>query len=134
MNRITNVRIYARKCVGPSMEPTIYSDNIVFAEHLSAQFQKIKRGDIIITQSPFNPKHNICKRVIAIPGDKVRKGFFSQIVPKGHVWLEGDNKYNSFDSWNYGPVPQGLIRGRVVCRIWPLSQIKLLTNSTKSNV
>lgn len=64
------------------MEPTIYSDNVVFAERMSAYLQKIKRGDIVISQSPFNPKHNICKRVIAVPGDRVRTGFFSQIVSK----------------------------------------------------
>lgn len=28
-------------------------------------------------------------------------------VPKGHVWLEGDNSENSIDSRTYGPVPMG---------------------------
>ncbi len=41
------------------------------------------------------------------------------VVPTGRVWLQGDNLHNSTDSRVYGPVPHGLIRGRVLCRIWP---------------
>jgi signal peptidase I len=40
-------------------------------------------------------------------------------VPRGHVWLEGDNARNSTDSRAYGPVPAALLRGRVVARVWP---------------
>lgn len=44
------------------------------------------------------------------------------IVPKGHVWLEGDNSENSLDSRFYGPVPMGLIESRVFCRLLPIKQ------------
>jgi hypothetical protein len=27
------------------------------------------------------------------------------LIPRGHVWLEGDNKAASHDSRHYGPVP-----------------------------
>lgn len=40
-------------------------------------------------------------------------------VPKGHVWLEGDNSENSIDSRTYGPVPMGLIQSRAFLRIHP---------------
>ena len=39
----------------------------------------------------------------------------------GHVWLEGDNKEMSLDSRDYGPVPKGLITGKVFLTFWPLS-------------
>uniref|UniRef100_A0A4W5N872 Peptidase S26 domain-containing protein n=1 Tax=Hucho hucho TaxID=62062 RepID=A0A4W5N872_9TELE len=39
------------------------------------------------------------------------------MVPKGHVWLEGDNLSNSADSRSYGPVPYALIRGRVCLKV-----------------
>lgn len=44
-------------------------------------------------------------------------------VPKGHVWLAGDNMSNSTDSRTYGPVPLSLIKGKVVaqvCLVWCL--------------
>lgn len=42
------------------------------------------------------------------------------MVPDGHIWVEGDNPWNSSDSRNYGTVPAGLIMGRVLFRLWPL--------------
>lgn len=40
-------------------------------------------------------------------------------VPLGHVWLAGDNMANSTDSRHYGPVPLGMVRGKVLARVWP---------------
>ncbi|KAJ8927195.1 hypothetical protein NQ314_020471 [Rhamnusium bicolor] len=117
-------------CSGPSMEPTIFSDDILLTEHISPITQRINKGDIIIAKCPTNPKQQICKRVIGLPGDKVRTGFASShIVPIGHVWLQGDNTNNSSDSRTYGPVPQGLIRSRAICRVWPLKNACLLKDS-----
>ncbi|EIW67974.1 hypothetical protein TREMEDRAFT_69505 [Tremella mesenterica DSM 1558] len=38
-------------------------------------------------------------------------------IPKGHVWLQGDNISNSTDSRMYGPVPVGIITGKVLARV-----------------
>ncbi|CAG14080.1 unnamed protein product, partial [Tetraodon nigroviridis] len=59
------------QCSGPSMEPTIVSDDIVLSERVSRHCYKIKKGDVIIAKSPFDPSMNICKRVIGLEGDKV---------------------------------------------------------------
>ena len=40
-------------------------------------------------------------------------------IPKGHVWMEGDNDPHSIDSRHYGPVPVNMIECRAVYRIWP---------------
>ncbi|WVO17853.1 signal peptidase I [Cryptococcus depauperatus] len=40
-------------------------------------------------------------------------------VPKGHVWLVGDNLSNSTDSRKYGPVPIAMVKGKVLARIYP---------------
>lgn len=111
-------------CSGSSMEPTVYSDDIVFIEHISPRFRNINKGDVVIAKCPTNPKQYICKRIIGLPGDKVKTGFAtSQVVPRGHIWLEGDNRANSSDSRSYGPVPLGLICSRAVFIIWPFKHI-----------
>lgn len=38
-------------------------------------------------------------------------------MPPGYVWVEGDNKKGSYDSRHFGPVPYGLIKGRVVFKV-----------------
>ncbi|KAG8125850.1 hypothetical protein E2320_020977 [Naja naja] len=111
-------------CTGPSMEPTIQNSDIVFSENLSSHFYRIQKGDIVIATNPADPKTNICKRVMGLEGEK---------VPKGHVWLEGDNLRNSTDSRCYGPVPYGLIRGRICFKLWPLTDFGFLRSSPNSH-
>lgn len=48
----------------------------------------------------------------AIGGDKVEVG--KVVVPKGHVWVEGDNWRRSYDSCDFGPVTLGLIDGKAI--------------------
>ncbi|PWN97921.1 LexA/Signal peptidase [Tilletiopsis washingtonensis] len=40
-------------------------------------------------------------------------------VPRGHMWLVGDNLPMSNDSRHYGPVPLGLLKGVVVAKVVP---------------
>mmetsp|Transcript_16765 Transcript_16765/g.32644 ORF Transcript_16765/g.32644 Transcript_16765/m.32644 type:complete len:150 (+) Transcript_16765:424-873(+) len=118
-------------CVGPSMLPTFSSaGDIVLVDRISPQLLKINKGDIVIAQSPTNPRQTVCKRVKGMPGERVRvaKRYPYERdrvvkIPKGRVWLEGDNPRNSTDSRSYGAVPMGLIKGRVFFRLWPLTDI-----------
>ncbi|KAJ9104649.1 hypothetical protein QFC21_002147 [Naganishia friedmannii] len=50
-------------------------------------------------------------------------------IPRGHVWLAGDNLSNSTDSRAYGPVAVGLLKGKVLARVWP--NPKWITNETR---
>ena len=68
------------QCMGPSMEPTIYSEDVILTEHLSAKFNRIDRGDIIFARSPNNPKKLICKRVTGLAGDIVKSGYVTTVV------------------------------------------------------
>ncbi|KAL5707540.1 hypothetical protein ACHQM5_018431 [Ranunculus cassubicifolius] len=114
---------------GPSMLPTQSPTNeIVLVERLSTRLGRIAPGDIVFVRSPENPRKIITKRVTGIEGDQVRyledpnvKGRYKTvIVPQGHVWVEGDNVYNSTDSRSFGAVPSGLLFGRVFYRVWPI--------------
>ncbi|CAM9605971.1 unnamed protein product [Scytosiphon promiscuus] len=120
-------------CAGPSMIPTFnQSGDVIFAEMLSPKLDRLDRGDVVIAVPPQNPKLRVCKRIIALPGETVlvqSRSWFNgrpELVPEGHVWLEGDNPSNSSDSRTYGPIPLAMVRGRVFFKAWPPSEIGLV--------
>uniref|UniRef100_A0A8C1P7R4 Mitochondrial inner membrane protease subunit n=1 Tax=Cyprinus carpio TaxID=7962 RepID=A0A8C1P7R4_CYPCA len=73
-------------CSGPSMEPTITNHDVVFSERVSRNLCRIQKGDIVIAKSPFDPKMNICKRVMGLEGDKVCTSGPSDIF-KTHTYV-----------------------------------------------
>ena len=124
------------QCAGPSMYPTLslsgdylLSLRSSILRLLSPSPPYISRGDLIDFISPRDPSYSVCKRVIGLEGDivsldpsgtKSNRGREDWVkVPKGYLWVTGDNLSNSNDSRDYGPVPLGLVRGKIVARIWP---------------
>ena len=134
--------------VGESMTPSIYQGEIVIAPKGTA-FQK---GDIIAFY--FNNKI-LVKRVIANAGEWVNidedgNVFINDVpldepyltekafgdcnialpyqVPDGKIFVMGDHRATSSDSRNtaVGCVAQEQIVGRVVLRVWPLSQFGVI--------
>ncbi|KEH19125.1 S26 family signal peptidase [Medicago truncatula] len=53
---------------------------------------------------------------------------FMSSVPKGHVWVEGDNKLNSYDSRSFGPIPYGLLKSKIFWMVWPCKDFGSLRN------
>ncbi|XVE63270.1 hypothetical protein DITRI_Ditri07aG0006500 [Diplodiscus trichospermus] len=114
--------------LGPSMLPTLnITGDVVLVEHLSHRLGKVSSGDLVLVRSPLDPRKTLTKRIVAMEGDNVsfsldptrNHSSRSLVVPKGHVWIQGDNLYASRDSRHFGPVPYGLIQGKVFLRVWP---------------
>ncbi|OAD75232.1 hypothetical protein PHYBLDRAFT_110625 [Phycomyces blakesleeanus NRRL 1555(-)] len=109
--------------MGPSMLPTFnMTGDIILADHISGYFSEPEIGDVVVCISPHAPGRAVLKRVVGTPRDSVcfdvtEKERKYVNVPDGHLWLSGDNMSNSNDSRTYGPVPMGLLRGRVVARV-----------------
>ena len=112
----------------------------VLHPHPQCTFRRrfVTQGDVVIAQSPSDPSYTVCKRVLGVEGDVVKADSSSYqvaatTIPKGYVWLQGDNAQNSTDSRTYGPVPYALVQGKVVCRIFPFSQIGLVERKIVPN-
>jgi len=112
------------------MQPTFNTQgsgscDALFLNKLSASRRTYERGDVIVLCSPSDPAELLTKRVIAMEGDLVyRRDAAREIVqvPRGHVWVEGDNKQNSNDSNAFGAVAEGLVQARVDFKLYPLSE------------
>lgn len=92
------------------MYPTIKDGDIVFVNRI---FSDIKREDIIAFKKPDENKTQI-KRVKGLEGNTVYKYGEEIRVPKGSIWVVGDNRGNSIDSRTYGAISKGLIVGKVI--------------------
>ncbi|KAI0348454.1 LexA/Signal peptidase [Trametopsis cervina] len=124
---------------GPSMMPTLAPTGEAVIENRLICVKDLRRGDIITYASPAEPGRVVCKRIVGLPGDVICVDPTGQmapttehvVVPKGHFWMCGDNAMWSRDSRWYGPVSQALVKGKLVAKIWPPSQIGRLRNNFK---
>lgn len=118
------------------MLPTMSIVEYVLEEKIRHEWfpQKLRRGDVVTYLSPLDPNSLVCKRILGLPGDIIlvdpttlsdpersdmreRASQSHVTVPKGHIWVQGDNATASRDSRLYGPVPISLVRGRLLCGI-----------------
>jgi signal peptidase I len=129
-----------------SMSPTIKVGDRIFVKMDAFSISAPRRGDVVLTVAPGDEHPRVFKRVIAVGGDEIRgddgRHVFvdrkllnepyllpetfktpadpiqDQVVPEGMVFLMGDNRENSYDSREYGPVSVRFILGRPVYIWW----------------
>jgi len=125
-----------------SMAPSLVPGQHVLTWKLDAGVHEWQRGEVVAFERDGQV---FVKRIAAVGGDRVgiRDGalfvngrrvtesyadpsridsvFFGPVtVPKDSVFVLGDNRRNSEDSRELGPVPTSDIEGRVVGILWPL--------------
>jgi signal peptidase I len=136
---------------GPSMRPTLQSQERLVVNKFIYRFRAPERGEILVFRYPRDPSRDFIKRVIAVPGDtieikdgrvyvnqqlmnepyileKTLSDYPESVVPGGHIFVMGDNRNNSEDSRfaDVGFVPYDLIKGKAVLVFWPLDKLKSL--------
>ena len=96
-------------CVGPSMLPTFnqWGDVVLvdrtplcFANNRPKPAKKngIGKGDVVVSRSPTNPKHMVCKRVVAVGGERVeKKASASESRGRREEEVDGWSGYRKWD-------------------------------------
>jgi len=141
------------KVEGTSMTPTLTDQERIFINKFTYRFGlgAIEHGDTVVFWYPQDLSKSYIKRVIGVPGDRVRiedgqvyvngraltedyvppdnrdssswKDGVEQIVPENRYFVLGDHRNSSSDSRSWGYVPRDNIYGKAVFIYWPLNQI-----------
>ncbi len=139
------------KVEGGSMEPGLEDQERIFINKLVYRLEAIERGDIIVFRYPRDQRKNFIKRVIGLPGDRVRvtngrvylNGMLTQepyvpelyqdsrssaeiVIPADSYFVMGDHRTMSNDSRDFGPVARDLIYGKAVFGYWPVERVGVL--------
>jgi signal peptidase I len=130
-----------------SMEPTLMVDDRILVAKFVYRLGPVRRGDVIVFRYPLNPQRDFVKRVMGLPGERVRlkegvvyvgdralseKGYTIKpdfgnygpvTVPASQFFVLGDNRNNSEDSRFFGYVPRANIIGKAVFIYWPPARV-----------
>ena len=68
---------------GTSMLPRLEDRDRLFINKFVYHVSAIERGDVVVFRYPRDPEKSYIKRVIALPGDRLR-------IDHGQVWLNGE--------------------------------------------
>ena len=138
---------------GQSMEPAFLTKEYLIIDEISYRLTEPKRGEVIVFRAPTVEKDFYLKRIIGLPGDRIRvennKIIINNSQYPGSILLEekylaeetpgaanytlgpdeyfvmGDNRDASFDSRRFGPIKRNAVIGRTWLRGWPLDRITI---------
>ncbi|MBN1285663.1 MAG: signal peptidase I [Anaerolineae bacterium] len=127
---------------GSSMEPNFHDGQYIVVSRLDYMLDAPARGDVIVFHYPQDPSRDFIKRIVGLPGETVAVGA-GQITINGKTidepyikapfryagrwtladdeyFVLGDNRGNSNDSHDFGPIKRGVIVGRAWVSYWPV--------------
>ena len=141
---------------GHSMEPTLQSGEFVIVNKLAYKFSQPEISDVIVFHYPRDPEQEYIKRIIGLSGDHVtisngavyvNDQFIEEPyiaaepqyqsewdVPENSLFVLGDNRNNSSDSHNWGPVPMENLVGKALVVYWPPEKWGLIQYPISANV
>ena len=129
---------------GTSMLPRLEDRDRLFINKFVYHISAIERGDVVVFHYPRDPEKSYIKRVIALPGDRLRidrgvvwlngvpqteayvpaefrdsRSMAEMVIPPETYFMMGDHRSISSDSREFGPVERALIYGKAVFVYWP---------------
>jgi signal peptidase I len=129
---------------GTSMLPRLEDSDRMFINKFVYHFAAIERGDVVVFRYPRDVEKSYIKRVIALPGDRLRidrgkvlvngkaidepyvpdeyrdaRSMMEIVLPEDEFFMMGDHRSISSDSREFGPVERGLIYGKASFVYWP---------------
>ena len=133
---------------GTSMLPMLEDQDRLFINKIAYRVGDIHQGDVVVFQYPQDHTKSYIKRVIALPGDRIRisdgevyvngkalpepyvpsrfsddRSLPETVLPANEYWVMGDHRSISSDSRDFGPVDRDLIYGKAVFVYWPMEQV-----------
>jgi signal peptidase I len=123
------------------MGMTLPNGSYILTDRLAYQKNDPQRGDIVVFSFPLNPKQDLIKRVVGLPGEsiEVNQGIVTingkplvepyitaqplyngtWVVPEGQYFVLGDNRNESKDSHEWGFLPRENIIAKAVWIYYP---------------
>jgi signal peptidase I len=133
-----------------SMQPTLKAGEFLLVNKYAYKWGQLQRGDVIVFHHTVEPGVDYIKRLIAIPGDRVRmqngtlyingqaiqENYIMEPasysgewkVPPDMIFALGDNRNMSSDSHAWGFVSQSDLVGKAFVVYFPFDQIRLLND------
>ncbi len=130
------------------MLPRLVDQDRLFINKFVYHFEAIERGDVVVFRYPRNPQVSYIKRIIALPGDRLRidrgqvfvnnkaisepyvpedfrdaRSLDPMVVPQGEYFVLGDHRSIASDSRDFGPVKRDLIYGKATFIYWPTQDV-----------
>ena len=130
------------------MEPNFSDGNYLLIDEITYKFREPQRGEVVVFRSPQDKSTFFIKRIVALPGEQVNiknnqiyingelleedylasnvrtAGLVEALLKKSEYLVLGDNRYNSFDSRNWGSLSRDRIIGLARLRLFPFNDFK----------